>query len=305
LTESPQDNVRNCPQCGASVTLPPEQIASSCAFCASPLVKSTSTGQPIDRVAPFDVAKLQAGNLLAQHLQGRWFIPETLRQAGKPQKLRGVLVPFWCYDAEARSDWSARQGIHWYRTEVYTTVVNGKTVTRTRVVKETEWFNTSGSHVASYDDHLVSGSRGLSEPESNELEPFDLGRSLPFSPALLAGWTAERPTVPKSEAHSTANQEIANVENAAIRHFLPADVVSNVENQTSIEVSDLELVMLPVWVGTYRHKTSVLRLLVNGQTGEVVADLPTSWVKVAGVVCAGLAGLAALSGIAYLVAEVL
>lgn len=305
MSGTAESNVRSCPQCGASVALPEEQIASLCAFCESPLVKTDSEGQPIDRVAPFDVTKHQAGNLLAEHLQGRWFIPEVLRQAGQPEKLRGVLIPFWCYDAEARSDWSARQGIHWYRTETYTTTVNGKTVTRTRVVKETEWFSTSGSHVASYDDHLVSGSRGLSEPESNELEPFDLGRGLPYSPALLAGWTAESPTIPRTEAYATANQELANVENNAIRNFLPADVVTDVENQTSIEVSELELVLLPVWIGTYRHKGEVLRLLVNGQTGEVVADLPTSWGKVFAAILATLGTLAAITGVVYVASEVL
>jgi hypothetical protein len=297
MQETSGSLAKSCPQCGASVELPPEQISSLCAFCESPLVAASDGSHRMDRVAPFDLNKVQAGNLLAQHLQERRFIPTALRFAGQPENLRGVLVPFWCYDATTHSSWQARQGIHWYRTETYTTTVNGKKVTRTRQVKETEWFDTSGSHVGSYDDHLVSGSRGLSEPESNALEPFDLGRSLPYSPALLAGWTAERPTVPKDVARATANQELANVENRAIRDFLPADRVSDVENQTSIQVSELELVMLPVWVGTYRHKDSVLRLLVNGQTGEVVADLPTSWAKVFLALLGGFLLLGAGAGI--------
>ena len=63
--------------------------------------------------------------------------------------------------------------------------------------------------------------------------------------------------------------------------------------------------MLPVWVGTYRHEDSVLRLLVNGQTGEVVAALPTSWVKVLAAVLGALALLGAAAGIVYLFNEVL
>ena len=295
---------KNCPQCGAAVDLPAEQIASRCAFCESPLVDGSGVTEQIDRVAPFSVDKRQAGSLLSQHVQGRWFIPEDLRKAGQPEKLKGVLIPFWCYDAETRSSWNAKQGIYWYRTETYTTRVNGKLVTRTRQVRETEWFNSSGTHVASYDDHLVSGSRGLSEPESNELEPFDLGQTHPYSPALLAGWIAERPTVPRAEAHSTANQELANVENAAIRSFLPGDTVSDVNNQTSMEISQLELVMLPVWVGTYRSQGKVVRLLVNGQTGEVVADLPTSWTKIILLVLAILAVLGCVSGFFLLVAAI-
>ena len=185
------------------------------------------------------------------------------------------------YDATARSTYTAKQGIHWYRTETYTTTVNGKTVTRTRTVRETEWFDSSGSHVATYVDHLVSGSRGLAEAESNELEPFDLGRAVAFRPDMLAGWVAEAPTVRKSEAHRVAAQELADEENAAIARFLPGDVERNVENDTSMDVSELELVMLPVWIGTWRYREEPLRLLVNAQTGEVVGDLPTDKWKVA------------------------
>jgi hypothetical protein len=282
---------KSCPQCGAAVDLPPEQIASLCAFCDSPLVDGEGATERIDLVAPFDLEKKVAGSLLAQHLQDHWFIPESLRHAGKPEELRGVLVPFWCYDATARSEWTARQGIHWYRTERYTKVENGRTVTRTRQVRETEWFGTSGTHVATYTNHLVSGSRGLSEPEANELEPFDVGGALPCSPGLLAGWTAERPTVPRGEAADTASQELAELENAAIAGFLPADAVRDVTNRTEMEVGALKLVMLPVWVGTYPHADQVLRLLVNGQTGEVVAKLPKSWPKIIALVLAIVAAL--------------
>ena len=46
--------------------------------------------------------------------------------------------------------------------------------------------------------------------------------------------------------------------------------------------------MLPVWIATYRFENKVFRLLVNGQTGEVVGETPTVWWKIA---LAGLVGL--------------
>ncbi|MCP4873622.1 MAG: hypothetical protein GY898_33465 [Proteobacteria bacterium] len=279
---------RQCPQCGAQVELPPERISDACAFCATPLVDGTERDDHADLIAPFDLPQVVAARRLGQHMQDKWFLPSKLKTAGKPESLHGVLVPFWSYDATARSDWTARQGITWTRIETYTTVVDGKTVTRTRTVTETEWFDSSGSHVATYDDHLVSGSRGLSEAEANELEPFDLGKALPFSAELLAGWVAEAPTVPRTEARDVANQELADNENSAIARFLPADRTSGVENTTSIQVTELKLVLLPVWIGTWRYKGEPLRLLVNAQTGEVVGDLPTDWLKVTLAVMAAL-----------------
>ena len=261
-------------------------LASCCAFCDSPVVVTEHTGEPVDTVVPFRLSARQASHHLATHLAGRWLVPEALRRARAPDRLKGVLVPFWCIDAHTHSTWTARQGIHWTDTETYTVTRDGKTETRTRSVTRTEWFETTGTHVHEYTDHLVSGSTGLSEAEANALEPFDLGHGEPFDPALLAGWLAEQATVSRAEALPTARQELADRENQSIRAFLPADEVAELRNETRAEVARLRLVLLPVWVATYRYRGRVLRLLVNGQTGEVVAKLPTDPRKIAVVVVA-------------------
>jgi hypothetical protein len=271
--------LRACPHCGAHVSLPPGQLSQTCAFCDSPLVAWDGKREPVDLVAPFVLDQRQAAGRLKNHLKSSFWAPGKIRRLD-PEDLRGVLVPFYCYDATAHSSYRGRAGIHWYRTETYTTVVNGKVQTRTRTVRETEWHPISGTHVASYDDHLVSGSTGLPEVEANELEPFDLGQARPFDPGLMAGWPAELPDVNHTQAEATANAELAELENAAIRGFLPADEVAQIDSHTDMEVSDVRLVLLPVYTATYKHKGEPMRLLVNGQTGEVVGELPKSWFKI-------------------------
>jgi hypothetical protein len=271
--------LRACPHCGAHVSLPAGQISEKCAFCDTPLVAWSGEGEPVDLVAPFVLDRAQAMARLKQHLGARFWAPEAVRRLD-PRDLDGVLVPFYCFDATAHSDYSARVGIWWYRTRTYTVVVNGKVQTRTQTVRETEWFPVSGSHVASYQDHLVSGSRGLPEAESNELEPFDLGQARPFDPALLAGWAAELPDVGHEEAQRTATAELRATENRAIAAFLPGDEKDDVRNDTRLEVGQVRLVLLPVWMAAYQHRQKPMRLLVNGQTGEVVGKVPRSWVKI-------------------------
>jgi hypothetical protein len=276
---SPDSQLRECPHCGAHVSLPQGQLSKACAFCDSPLVAWDGQQEPVDLVAPFVLDQRQAALRLKTHLKSSFWAPGKIRRLD-PEDLRGVLVPFYCYDATAHTSYRGRVGIYWYRTETYTTYVNGKLQTRTRTVRETEWHPVSGTHVASYDDHLVSGSQGLPEQESNELEPFDLGQARPFDPGLVAGWPAELPDVTHAQAGQTANQELADLENAAIRSFLPADETGNITNNTQMEVSDVRLVLLPVYMAAYKHKGKALRLLVNGQTGEVVGKIPRSWVKI-------------------------
>lgn len=285
----------SCPQCAAVVELPPERLADLCSFCETPLVRSGAGAEgagdaaagveAFDLVVPFLVARERAGTKLSAFLAGHRWAPEAIRRAARPEKLHGVFVPFYLYDGVARSEYRARVGIDWYRTETYTTTENGRTVTRTRQVRETEWFDVEGEHVATYTQQLVSGSRGLLQHEVTQLEPFDLGRALPFAPALTAGWIAERPNVTHGDASRSVAKEVASRENSVIQHrFVPGDQVRDVRNSTQLSIGNVELALLPVWIATYRLDQKVLRLLVNGQTGEVVGEVPKSPWKIALVV---------------------
>ena len=63
-------------------------------------------------------------------MAGRWKLVSSRRfDAAKIEgKLRGVYLPFWSFSTLAQSTWSAEIGEHWYRTETYSTVENGRTV---------------------------------------------------------------------------------------------------------------------------------------------------------------------------------
>ncbi len=267
--------------------------------------------EPVDQVVPFEIARERAGALLAGFLQDQWLAPESVRKASRPSELQSVLVPFYVYDALARTDFSAQIGIYWYRTETYTTVVDGKTVTRTRQVKETDWHGFSGSHARRWFDHLVSASRGLPEAEANALEPFDMGRAIPFAPAATAGVAAEHPTVPKESAQATAAEELRQLEHRAISAgHLPGDTHSGLKSQTRVEVEGIRLVLLPVWIAAFDGPKGVIRLLVNGQTGEVIGDVPRSWWKIGCSIFALIAlalaigsAIALISGIAAVVSS--
>lgn len=296
----------SCPSCGAVVELREEQLSRRCAFCETPLVRAElGADLVVDGVVPFALDRRMAAERLSAFLGEQRWAPDAVRRGARPEALNDVLVPFYTYDATTRSTYQAQLGVHWYRTVSSTVVVNGQTQTRTRQQRETEWFPVSGSHVQTYAGHLVSASRGLPEAEANGLEPFDLSEAQPGSPEMLAGLVAERPTVPRDEAKRTAADELATRENAAIRSFLPGDEVGQVENQTSVSVDAVRLMLLPVWIATFRHERKVFRLLVNGQTGEVVGSVPRSYTKIVIAVvlglllflaCAGCFGLLAAAG---------
>jgi hypothetical protein len=291
----------SCPNCGAAVTFPEGRIADTCSFCETPLVQDAQEErEPVDLVAPFRLTREVASGRLRGRLSGEFWAAEAVRKTADPEELDGVLVPFWCYDATARSEYQGEVGIYWYETQTYTVVVNGRTQVRTRQVRRTEWHSLSGTHVHTYEDHLVSGSQGLPEAESNALEPFDLGAARPFSPELIAGLIAEHPTVSHTEAEKTAGEELTSLENRTITRFLPGDDTRNVHNSTTTHVDDVRLVLLPVWIATFRHNGAVFRMMVNGQTGEVVGKVPKSKTKIGCAVGCGVAMVVGMIGMVLL-----
>lgn len=282
-------------------------------FCDSPLQAADEQDEPpVDRVAPFQLNEHQALGRLRDHIDAQWFVPDALRRLRRPGELKPVLVPFYVFDATARSRFSCRVGCDWYRTETYTTVDSkGRVTVRTRQVRETEYTYLEGTHGRTWKDHLVSASVGLPEPESNALEPFDVGKALPWDPALVAGLVAERPTIDAASAVGTARQELAQREASAIAAgHLPGDRHRDLRSETQSTIDAVRLILLPVWVAAFHlpGQSEALRMLVNGQTGEVVGQVPRSGWKVALAVLAavGVFGLfllcaASCSGLTALV----
>lgn len=286
-------SAKRCSQCGATVEVDDKAYAATCAFCESALVDSDAAAEPPDRVVPFTIDRNRAGTLLKEWLAGNWLAPETLRKAVRPDELAAVFVPFYAYDAVARSSYSCRVGVYWYRTETYTTTVNGKTQVRTRQVRETEWSPLAGSYVAQWFDHLVSASRGLPEIEANQLEPYDLGRAVPFAAEQTAGIAAEIPTVPHEEAATVARKEVDLLQKRKIEaSHLPGDTHSDLRTSTELDVGRVQLMLLPVWISVYRGPSGPVRVLVNGQTGEVVGAIPRSAWKIGCLVFVAVAVVA-------------
>jgi len=277
---SEESDFKQCTGCGAVAEFPDRGISTMCAYCDSPLVDTQAALGKIDRVAPFRIKRSVAVQKLKEHLDGHFWAPGEIKKGIlDDHKLRGVLVPFWAHFGTARSSYSAKVGIWWYKTVTY---VDSKGRVRTRQEKRTEWFAHEGTAIRPVEGQLASASVGLPEDDSNELEPFDLGRAMPFEARFLAGWEAEVPSVKEEIADQIVRQEVAQLEAGRVTNsLLPGDVGSVNSINTDIDLDRVEIVLLPVWLASWRHGDKVHRQMVNGQTGKVIGDIPTSTKKVA------------------------
>ena len=274
-----------CKHCGAEVAIDPDRRSYVCAFCDSPYVVEFTpeqTGrQTPEFVIGFAVTPQKALEGFRAWLGANsWFRPGDLRSASAEDKLQGIYLPFWSFSMLAQSQWAASIGEHWWRTETYTTVEDGKTVTKTRQVCETEWWDLSGRHHQYYSGYLVSASRGLEQREAQQIFPFHLAALRRYEPYFLAGWLSEEYSVPQEQALQVTKDVFHQQEQQNIGGFLPGDTSSNLRVETCFDDIDSDLILLPIYLMSYRYRGKLRRFLMSGQTGKAHGDKPVSWPKI-------------------------
>ena len=302
------DHTFQCRNCGSQVATSLDQRSYVCPFCDSSYVTEIQRGQGRQRpefVIGFAITAAQAKEKYFQWLgKNSWFRPGDLAERAIAEKQKGVYLPFWHFSMRAQSQWSANIGEYWYRTETYRTKdANGKTVTRTRQVRETEWFPLRGRHHRYYYGFLVPASSGLAPEEARAIQPFQLSALARYRPFYLAGWMAEEYSIDMQTAIEHSKAEFRRAQQAEIGRFLPGDTFSNLSVNTEFDISGSDLILLPVHVLSYRYRDQVFRFLVNGQTGKIVGQKPWSAKRVGALVAAILVAIAITVAVVALLAN--
>jgi hypothetical protein len=233
-------------------------------------------------VIGFAIAPDDAERTYRQWLgRGGLFRPPDLLQTVQAEPLRGIYLPFWSFSMRADSRWSAQIGEYWYRTETYTTTDSqGRTVTQTRQVQETEWWPLEGGHHAYYSFYLVSASKGLPQNVFQWVEPFQILSLKRYAPGYLAGWLSEEYSIERDAAQQLSEQEFRRREHQAVAACLPGDTQSGLEVDTRFSNVHEELILLPIYLRSYKYGGKLYRILINGQTGKINGEKPVSMARV-------------------------
>jgi DNA-directed RNA polymerase subunit RPC12/RpoP len=271
--------ILECSACGARVEIPPTLRAGRCAYCGSSrIVEEAADPDRLrpDSVIPFAVSGPQAEERFRGWIRGLWFRPSALKRLSALHELRGVMVPYWTFDAGAASSWTAMAGHHYY-----VPVSTGKGV---RMERRTRWVPAAGSRTDVYDDLLVIASKGLDPELAAKIEPFKVSALEPYRDEYLAGLAAENYAVAVDEGWGRAILRINTEQEARCARDVPGDTHMALSVKTKVDGRRFRLALLPVWIAAYNFRGKVYRFLVNGQTGEVQGRAPLSWWKIAGAV---------------------
>jgi transcription elongation factor Elf1 len=252
-----------CQQCGAGTLLPHGQTSSTCPFCgASALVAASEETEliPPHAIIPLRLLPPAIANLVRIWLGRDFFAPDDLSGLARDRRLAAVYVPFWCFSMTMTAYWRAQVAQRGGRS----------------------WNWIDGDTTFFYTSFLQPGSRALPTNLLRAVGPFDLEHLVRYQPDFLAGWPAGTYDISLAQASLDARAAIVqDVTKKLWTKAVPGRAVSDLHIvRPEFSGQTFQLVLLPVYVGTYTYRARTFHVLVNGQSGKVAGDRPADSVKV-------------------------
>lgn len=265
----------SCKSCGGESIYDALEIASVCPFCGSNQVMEANDKDTMapGGVVPFAVSDQEASELFQKWIKKKWFCPKLAKESAKAKAFKGVYFPYWTFDTQTSSDYTARYG-------------------KDRQVKKgdktetvTDWYSTRGHYKEFIDDELVLASTSNNQSMLRGIEPFRTEENKAYKPEYLAGFAAERYSVGLESAWEKAKSAIKSKLRShvsdKVRKEQDADRVQDVVLQTTFDDITYKYLLLPVWISNFKYNDKVYQFMVNGQTGKISGSSPVSAFKVA------------------------
>ena len=255
-----------CSSCGAEILADDTTAATECIYCGNPSVMPgvlTGAYRP-DGVIPFKKSKQEAQEAFRRHCQGKKLLPTGFFDESKVEKITGVYVPFWLFQADAEADctYNATR-LRAYRRGNY------------EITETSHFLVRRGGHLA-FKQVPVDGSSKMDDAMMESIEPYDSADTQGFSIAYLSGYQAQRHDVDAEQCQPRANERIRSSVASVMRGTVAGyTTVTPVNTQIQLEHGQVRQVLMPVWLLNTRWRDQTYTFAMNGQTGLFIGDLPT------------------------------
>jgi DNA-directed RNA polymerase subunit RPC12/RpoP len=267
-----------CKSCGAHAIV--TRRAERCAFCDAPMVAEVDQGDatiPPSAVLPFVIPAKDGAARFAKWLSRRWFAPSDLVARSRRDRLDGIYLAFWTFDATSTTQYDGARGTVHTHTETYKDAAGNE---QTRTTETVDWSPVMGTVHATSTDVLIAATPTVPVKIVHKLTPWDLPRLRAFDPRFLAGFAAERYQIQPADGFTAAYPTIEG----HIRSVIDREIGGDRQRIDSMNVSwdavGFRHLLLPVWLSAFRYNDKVFHVAVNAATGEVVGERPWSAAKI-------------------------
>lgn len=252
-----QEQVFHCNGCGAEFILPPMEISASCVYCDSPHVVSLEKTKDLlapDGIIPHAFDQKRAVGLLIDWVDGNGIKPEK-----KVDLPRGLYLPLWTFDVGGAIEYT------------YEVVETESEMYGERGQQKISRF--SDQYPIMVDDLPLPASRKPSAVFLKMIPSFDMKTIKPYDPRFLASWPAEIYDVPMADASLDARSLTYAKYKRELPHLINNMNIVHVSS-ANLVIESFKLNLLPVWITELPFDGRQHLVLINGQNGSVISDIP-------------------------------
>jgi len=269
-----------CQSCNAISIFDPQRVAQNCNFCGSAQLLKYEDAKEVFRpesVLPFKLSETQVREKIRGWYRSRWFAPNKLGGSALTDRVNGVYLPYWTFDAQVFAEWTAQSGYYYYETEHYT---DNEGKRQSRQVRHIRWQHSSGRLEHFFDDELVAASVGVDPAKLRAIEPFPTQDLAPYDTGYVAGWVVERYQINLVEAAQSSRQTMEKKLHSMCAERVPGDTHRDLDVDANYSGQTFKHILLPIWLLAYSYGARKFQVVINGHTGEIAGDYPKSWVKI-------------------------
>ncbi len=254
-----------CPSCGAEMVATDITAATECPYCGNQAIipQSFEGIYRPELMIPFAIDKNTAKAKLQDFVRGKKLLPNSFTEGNRIQEINGIYVPFWLYSchADGNVDFEGVKTKTWEDE-------------RFRYEKRDYYRITRGGGM-DFEKIPVDASKQMDDNTMDSLEPFELGKAVPYDAAYFSGYLADRYDVEEKEAQPRANERVMNTFRDEMRKQVSGyGEVRQTGESIQLSGAKAQYAMLPCYMMTTKYNDKLYTFGINGQTGKMVGSLP-------------------------------
>lgn len=255
VDEFMETNIYHCKSCGADLMLTGTEASTFCSYCGSPTIVFDRVSKELRPkwIIPFKITEAQALDCIRKRFKKGVYIPKKIKDL-TVDKVHAIYIPYWLFNTKMRRS--------------LTIAVPTDDVTY-KYIRSASCY---------YRNVSLDASMRLNNEMSRRLEPFRMDELVEFDVAYLSGFYADKYDVEK-EALINANLDRcrAYLDDAIIDSCPHARRRGYYEKRSEHEdyiLEDTDYALLPAYFVNIKYDKGKQLVIVNGQTGKVVGNLP-------------------------------
>lgn len=255
----------HCRYCGAEVITDQNTAAALCVYCNNPVILEEQLVNDFapEYVIPFRNTKAQAMEQYLAFIK-KPFTPGNFLSAENVEKIKGVYLPFWLYDAKVSGEVTAEcERIRKTRSS------------RTETIHHDIYQIIQGGEIE-FDNIPVDASSKTDNRIMDSIEPYSFQELRKFEMPYLAGFLAEKYDEDARTCYPRAKQRAIYTMKTRLVNSIKGgyDSVKLSAENLRLENCQGHYALLPVWLLYTRYEDKDYLFAMNGQTGKMTGDIP-------------------------------